>query len=182
MASVRALVTANMVIRTALMVCMSISAISCTIEPRSGVLACKLDVDCPENLVCRQVVDHDVKRCVGPRTAPWQPAASPDAAVGSGTDASNSDAGKDAAQTAPDAGTAVDAGQTAGPVVEDAGTRDPVDSGIQVSGRVTVLQTVNARSASIQITEATIEIQPMLCGPQNAAADKRICVIGGIRP
>lgn len=181
MACVRALVTKDMVIRAAFMVCTSVLAISCSIEPSSGTLACNKDADCPEIFVCRLAAANDVKRCVNPRTPIWQPDAS-DAAVDSGADGGTSDGGNDAAQNAADAGVSDmrDAGSMPGP--EDAGATAPVDSGLQVTGAVTVLQTVNYGSATVRITEATIEIQPMLCSPSGVPADKRICVIGGIRP
>lgn len=183
MACVRASVTKDMVIRAAFMVCTSVLAISCTIEPSSGTLACNKDVDCPEVFVCRLAAANDVKRCVNPRTPAWQPDRS-DAAADAGADGATggtSDAGKDAAQNADAGATDMrDAGSMPGP--EDGGVTAPTDSGLQVTGAVTVLQTVNYGSASVRITEATIEVQPMLCSPSGVPADKRICIIGGIRP
>jgi hypothetical protein len=180
---------ANTIIRSTVMVCVALLVSGCTIKPSSGVLACTDDGDCPARFVCRQVAANNVQRCVDPQTAAWQPnnvsdaatdaAAHADATPGDGTP----DAGKDAGYAGgkPDAGT--DAQQDAGPPdSQDSGPRDPLDSGLQVTGAVTVMQTVSSGSAKIRVTEAAIEVQPTLCGPASSPSNKQICVTGGIRP
>jgi hypothetical protein len=170
--------------RTTVALCVIGLVAGCTVDVRSGQLSCEKDTDCPNRFVCR-AIDASQKRCVDPNSPIWQPPGPGDAAVDAGRDAGH-DAGlaADASTrpTEPDSGFAArDGGVIALP---DAGHLPAdVDSGLSFTGGVTVLSAMPAAGdAPLIVTDAVIEGQPVLCGPQDQPLDKQLCVMGGIRP